>query len=390
MSKISFINTPKQKIIFGQGAINSLQEEINGKKVVIITDNGVMESLGFLGKLINILQSADCSISVFQGIKTEPDIATVEKVKNFMIKEKPEVIIGLGGGSCLDAAKIGWAWYEHPMLEFDQLIKEKKLPNMRNTARYITIPTTSGTGSEVNPHVVVTDYRGSTPRKMGITHEEQIPDIAILDPLLTSTMSPALTASTGIDALSHALESYSRKETNDFIDAFSLHAIKLIFEYLPRAYKDGNDIEARSKMQNASALAGLAIGNSGAGIMHAMAHALGAEFGIPHGIAISLFMLDVIKFNCNYAPEKYLKIAESLGLKSDITTLVDKFKELLTGLKMPRTIREAGVSFDENKHLERVDRYVELTMADEGTEANIRPTGVNDIKNFFVKLIKVK
>ena len=242
MSKISFINTPKQKIIFGQGAINSLQKEINGNKVVIITDNGVMESLGFLGKLIDILQSADCSISVFQGIRTEPDIATVEKVKNFMVKEKPDVIIGLGGGSCLDAAKIGWAWYEHPLFEFDQLIKEKKLPNMRNTAYYITIPTTSGTGSEVNPHVVITDYRGRTPRKMGITHEEQIPDIAILDPLLTSTMSPALTASTGIDALSHALESYSRKETNDFIDAFSLHAIKLIFEYLPRAYKDGNDI----------------------------------------------------------------------------------------------------------------------------------------------------
>ncbi|MHB8277699.1 MAG: iron-containing alcohol dehydrogenase [Candidatus Humimicrobiaceae bacterium] len=390
ITQLSYIQTPRQKIVFGTGALSSLKE-IKAKKAVIVTDNGIMESLGFLEKTVRLLKLAGCSAAVFQGIRTEPDIATVEKVKNFIIKEKPDVIIGLGGGSCLDAGKVGWIWYEHPNFNFDQLINEAKLPDLRKKAYYIAIPTTSGTGSEVTPYAVVSDHRQTPYRKVGISHKEEIPDIAILDPLLPSTMPPSITASTGIDALSHALECIGCKNTNDFTDAFALYAIDLIFKYLPKAYNNGGDIEARSKMHSASCLAGMAIANGGAGIMHSLGQILGAEYGISHGVSVGLFMLDVIKFNSKVAAERYLKIAKNIGFKADepeegVKFLLEEIEKLMNMINIPMTIKELKIEVNKENYFKSLDQYAEAAMKDGGTPANIRKATPSDLKELFIKV----
>ena len=390
VTQINYIQTPRQKIVFGTGALSSLKE-IKAKKAVIVTDNGIMESLGFLEKIVRLLKLAGCSAEIFQGVEPDPTIEIIEKVKDFILEENPDVIIGLGGGSSLDAGKAGWIWYEHPNLSFDQLINEKKLPNFRNKAYYIAIPTTSGTGSEVTPYAVVSDHRQKPYLKVGICHKEEIPDIAILDPVLTSTMPPSITASTGIDALSHALECIGCKNTNDFTDAFSLHAINLIFKYLPKAYSNGRDIEARSKMQNASCLAGMAIANGGVGIMHSLGQTLGAEYGISHGVSVGLFMIDVIKFNSKVAAERYLKIAKIIGFKYDepeegVKFLLEEIKKLMNRINIPIAIKELTIKINKKNYFKCLDQYVEAAMKDGSTPVNIRKVTPSDLKELFIKV----
>jgi len=390
VTELSYIQTPRQKIIFGTGAINSLKE-INANKAVIVTDNGIMDSLGFLEKIVRLLKLAGCSVAVFQGVDPDPTIEIIERVRDFILEENPDVIIGLGGGSSLDAGKVGWIWYEHPNFNFDQLINEAKLPDLRKKAYYIAIPTTSGTGSEVTPYAVVSDHRQTPYRKVGITHKEEIPDIAILDPLLPSTMPPPITASTGIDALSHALECIACKNTNDFTDAFALYAIDLIFKYLPKAYSNGSDIEARSKMHSASCLAGMAIANGGAGIMHSLGQILGAEYGISHGVSVGLFMLDVIKFNSKVAAERYLKIAKNIGFKADepeegVEFLLEEIKKLMNMVNIPKTIKELKIEINKENYFKSLDQYADAAMKDGGTPANIRKATSSDLKELFIKV----
>jgi len=390
VTELNYIQIPRQKIIFGTGAINSLKE-INANKAVIVTDNGIMDSLGFLEKIVRLLKLAGCSVAVFQGVDPDPTIEIIERVRDFILEENPDVIIGLGGGSSLDAGKVGWIWYEHPNFNFDQLINEAKLPDLRKKAYYIAIPTTSGTGSEVTPYAVVSDHRQTPYRKVGITHKEEIPDIAILDPLLPSTMPPPITASTGIDALSHALECIACKNTNDFTDAFALYAIDLIFKYLPKAYSNGSDIEARSKMHSASCLAGMAIANGGAGIMHSMGQILGAEYGISHGVSVGLFMLDVIKFNSKVAAERYLKIAKNIGFKADepeegVEFLLEEIKKLMNMVNIPKTIKELKIEINKENYFKSLDQYAEAAMKDGGTPANIRKATSSDLKELFIKV----
>jgi alcohol dehydrogenase class IV len=390
VTELSYIQTPRQKIIFGTGAINSLKE-INANKAVIVTDNGIMESLGFLEKIVRLLKLAGCSVAVFQGVEPDPTIEIIERVRDFILEENPDVIIGLGGGSSLDAGKVGWIWYEHPNFSFDQLINEAKLPDLRKKAYFIAIPTTSGTGSEVTPYAVVSDHRQTPYRKVGITHKEEIPDIAILDPLLPSTMPPLITASTGIDALSHALECIACKNTNDFTDAFALYAIDLIFKYLTKAYSNGSDIEARSKMHSASCLAGMAIANGGAGIMHSLGQILGAEYGISHGVSVGLFMLDVIKFNSKVAAERYLKIAKNIGFKADepeegVEFLLEEIKKLMNMVNIPKTIKELKIEINKENYFKSLDQYADAAMKDGGTPANIRKTSLSDLKELFIKV----
>jgi alcohol dehydrogenase class IV len=390
VTELNYIQIPRQKIIFGTGAINSLKE-INANKAVIVTDNGIMDSLGFLEKIVRLLKLAGCSVAVFQGVDPDPTIEIIERVRDFILEENPDVIIGLGGGSSLDAGKVGWIWYEHPNFNFDQLINEAKLPDLRKKAYYIAIPTTSGTGSEVTPYAVVSDHRQTPYRKVGITHKEEIPDIAILDPLLPSTMPPPITASTGIDALSHALECIACKNTNDFTDAFALYAIDLIFKYLPKAYSNGSDIEARSKMHSASCLAGMAIANGGAGIMHSLGQILGAEYGISHGVSVGLFMLDVIKFNSKVAAERYLKIAKNIGFKTDepeegVEFLLEEIKKLMNMVNIPKTIKELKIEINKENYFKSLDQYADAAMKDGGTPANIRKATSSDLKELFIKV----
>jgi alcohol dehydrogenase class IV len=390
VTELNYIQIPRQKIIFGTGAINSLKE-INANKAVIVTDNGIMDSLGFLEKIVRLLKLAGCSVAVFQGVDPDPTIEIIERVRDFILEENPDVIIGLGGGSSLDAGKVGWIWYEHPNFNFDQLINEAKLPDLRKKAYYIAIPTTSGTGSEVTPYAVVSDHRQTPYRKVGITHKEEIPDIAILDPLLPSTMPPPITASTGIDALSHALECIACKNTNDFTDAFALYAIDLIFKYLPKAYSNGSDIEARSKMHSASCLAGMAIANGGAGIMHSLGQILGAEYGISHGVSVGLFMLDVIKFNSKVAAERYLKIAKNIGFKADepeegVEFLLEEIKKLMNMVNIPKTIKELKIEINKENYFKSLDQYADAAMKDGGTPANIRKATSSDLKELFIKV----
>jgi len=392
VTHLTYIQTPREKIIFGIGALNSLQE-IKANKAVIVTDNGIMESLGFLEKVIKLLKTAGCSVAVFQGVDPDPTIKIIEKVRDFLLKENPDVIVGLGGGSSLDAGKVGWVWYEYPYFSFDQLRNEPRLPDLRKKAYYIAIPTTSGTGSEVTPYALVSDHRQTPYRKVGVTHKEEIPDIAILDPLLPSTMPPQITANTGIDALSHALECIACNKTNDFTDALAIHVIDLIFKYLPKAYVNGSDIEARSKMHSASCLAGMAIANGGAGIMHSLGQVLGAEYGISHGVSVGLFMIDVIKFNSKVAPERYLKIAKNIGFKGiefeeGLEFLLKEIKKLMNIINFSQTIKELKIEINKENYFKSLDQYAEAAMKDRGTPGNIRKTSLSDLKELLIKVFE--
>jgi alcohol dehydrogenase class IV len=263
-----------------------------------------------------------------------------------MAEFEPDWVIGLGGGSCIDAAKASWLLYERPDVDpaainpFDHF-------GLRAKARLIAIPTTSGTGAEVTMATVLTDTNEQ--RKLGLGSYEIIPDIAIIDPIFVAGLPPQITADTGMDALTHAIEGFSSAYRNDFTDGLCLKAIQLIFSYLPRAYVDGSDAEAREHMHNAATVAGLGFGNSMAALAHAMGHSLGAVFHTPHGRAVSLFLPYTIEFTAKNGEDRYADIARFLGLPAQdgvegAASLVAAVFELMKKLDQPTFIRELGIS----------------------------------------------
>ncbi len=238
----------------------------------------------------------------------------VQRCAAALAQHQPDWIIGLGGGSCMDAAKAAWLLYENPGIEpasvnpFDQY-------TLREKAKLIAIPTTSGTGSEATWYAVLTDTVEQ--RKVGVGTRGMLPDYAIIDPVMVMSLPPSITADTGLDALTQSIESYQSTWRNDFSDALCLHAVRLIFEYLPRAYADGSDREAREHMHNAATIGGIGFGNSQATLAHCMGHALGALFHVPHGRAVALFLPYTIEFTANGGGSRYADIARALGLPAD-------------------------------------------------------------------------
>ncbi|HHD2753575.1 TPA: 1-propanol dehydrogenase PduQ [Clostridium perfringens] len=370
----------KTEILFGEGALDYLKE-LKNKKVFIVTDPFMVKS-GTIEKLTNNLKESE--VCVFSEIVPDPPIELVVSGIEMLKEFNPDVVIALGGGSAIDATKA--------IIDFS-----KKLVKL-NEMKFIAIPTTSGTGSEVTSFSVITDNQKGV--KYPLVSDELLPDIAILDPELVRTVPNFITADTGMDVLTHALEAYVSKNATDFSDALAEKAATLVFKYLLKAYKDGNDIEAREKMHNASCLAGLAFNEASLGVNHGIAHVLGGKFHVPHGRTNSILLPHIIEYNADItgynsrefseAAEKYARIAKIVGLQGSNTrglvkNLINEIKKMQKTMNMPTTLRECKVDIDEVNRLE--EEVAKLALKDACTETNPR---IPDEKDIILILNKIK
>jgi len=383
---MSQFTTPRI-IAYGQNALEYL-ETVEGKRALIVTDK-IVYKLGFVEKVANHLKEAGLEVKVFDEVESEPSFETLIKGAEFARKYGPDWFIGLGGGSCMDAAKRIWVLYERPDIDVRTMPTPLEKLGLRKKARLICIPTTSGTGSEATWGMIITDVKEK--KKMEFASQDVVPDIAILDPELPASMPPSLTADTGLDALTHAIEAYISQWKNDFSDILAIGATQMIFEYLPRVYRNPKDKEAREKMHYAATMAGLAMSNSTACIAHAMGHSFGALFHIPHGRAVGVFHPYTIQYNAKEVMEKYAKIARAIGIeaKTDeeaVEKLVEAVKRLMKEIGEPVSVKEIGISWkDYEKNLDNLAKKARESGA---TFVNPRVLEEKDYRKLFIYAFK--
>lgn len=404
--KMQWFKVP-ERIYFESGSIQYLTKMPNVNRVVIVCDPAMSE-LGYLDKVMYHLQkrSGQVYTDVFSEVEPDPSFETVIKGYRLMKQFRPDTIIALGGGSAIDAAKAMWLFYEHPDVEFEFLklkfldIRKRtyKYPKMGRKARLVAVPTTSGTGSEVTAFAVITDKGEDI--KYPLADYELTPDVAIIDFDFVLSVPPAVTADTGLDVLTHAIEAYVSVMASDYTDALALKAVELVFNYLPRAFKNGSDMEAREKMHNASCIAGMAFTNAFLGINHSLAHKLGGEFHIPHGRANAVLLPYVIRYNSQsptkfaswpkyehfVAPEKYCQIARYLGLQAaepvqGVDSLIAATRNLLSALKIPLTIAECGIG--EKEFNEKISLLAEKAFEDQCTVSNPRMPLIAELRGIY-------
>jgi len=330
-------------IVFGDDALEHLRQT-QGKRALIITDRNMVE-LGFVGRVGNELTKAGLEYHVFDEVEPDPSMQTIKHGAQVALDYQPDWLIGLGGGSAMDAAKGIWVLYARPDMEPDAISPSEVL-NLRQKAHLIAIPTTSGTGAEATWMIVVTDAEGQ--RKIGVGSRETMPDIAILDTSLVLGLPLQITGDTGMDALTHAIEGYTSDWRSDFTDAPALIAVKLIFKYLPRAYRNGSDVKARLHMMHAATLASMSFGNAMAGLAHSMGHALGGLFHTPHGRAVGLFLPYTMEYLAEAAATPYADIARFIGVSngSDLEVtraLIARVRSLAKSVGQPLSLRKAGI-----------------------------------------------
>ncbi|MGB3905277.1 MAG: iron-containing alcohol dehydrogenase [Anaerolineae bacterium] len=370
------------KIVFGEGALAHL-EQIEGRRAFVVTDKNLVE-LGFVQTARDHLGQAGLESAVFSQVEPDPSLETVVRGAEAMTEFQPDWIVGLGGGSCMDAAKAMWVLYERPDVK-PEAINPLETLGLRQKARLITIPSTAGTGAEVTWMIVLTDTEDD--RKLGLGSRENLADVAIVDPSLSRGMPPRLTGDTGLDALTHAVEGYASSWANDFSDGLCLHAADLIFRYLPRAYEEGGDGEAREKMANAATLAGLGFGNSMAGLAHSMAHALGGVFHTPHGRAVGLFLPYTMEYAARENPSRYAEIARYLGLPSasdaeGAGSLARSMRELLERLEHPLSLKDMGIEREALE--ERMDKLIENAENEASTVVHPRVPTAEELERLFL------
>jgi alcohol dehydrogenase class IV len=339
-----FFNSPK--IIFGEDALSWLGQ-FPGRKAYIVTDRNI-EALGFVGLAKNLLASKGVEIQVFDDVEPDPCLQTVKRCAERMNQFSPDWVIGFGGGSSLDVAKAAWFLYERPDIELEAINPMEEF-GLRAKARFLTISTTSGTGAEVSWGFALANPAEQC--KVVRVSPELVPDIAIVDPKLVMGLSPQMTADTGMDVLTHAIEGYVNSFNNDFADGLCLKAIQLVFDYLPRAYKNGSDANAREHMHNAATIAGLGFSNTAIILGHALGHALSGIFHTIHGRTVGMFLPFTIEYIGRTAGERYTEIAYFLHLPSSslqegVSSLVKAVRNLQQELCQPTSIAQLGISED--------------------------------------------
>lgn len=373
--------TIPRDLYFGEDALAHLKE-INGKKAMIIIGSERLVKDGTAPKAQEYLAEAGIESKFFIGVENDPSVATVMKGTEIMNEFQPDIIIGIGGGSPIDAAKAMWIFYEHPNFTFKEAAKPFNLPELRNKAKFIAVPTTSGTATEVTSFSVITDH--NTGIKYPIADYNITPDVAIVDTNLVQTMSPVLVANTGMDALTHAFEAYVSKMKSPFTDALAIKSIEMVADNLVKSYN--KDDQARKDMHIAQNLAGMAFSNAILGIVHSMAHKTGKIFNIPHGLANAIYLSSAIEFNAKTAGKDYAEIAKRIGLSGNteaelVESLVNLVKELREQMNMPHTLKEFGISEEEFKA--NLDEISATSVADPCTGTNPREITVEEMKKLF-------
>ncbi|MCT4618763.1 MAG: iron-containing alcohol dehydrogenase [Marinisporobacter sp.] len=372
---LKWFRVPKD-IVFGDGTLAYLST-LEGKKAILVTGGSSMKRHGFLDEAKKQLEKAGMEVAIFDGVEPNPSVETVEKGAKAMIDFEPDWVVSIGGGSALDAAKIMWAFYEHPELKFEDIIEPGSLPKLRNKAKFVAIPSTSGTASEITAFSVITDTKKHI--KYPIVSYEITPDVAILDPQLPSKMPPHITANTGMDVLAHAIEAYVSTSATSFTDPLAMEAISLVFDKLPIVYNDGANIEARKDMHNASTLAGMAFTNASLGLVHSLAHKIGGEFGITHGLTNAILMPYIVQYN-RKATNKVDEIEKKLGIE-DLPTAI---KKLNTKLNIPLTLKDVNeVEISEEKFLEVLERMSKNAFEDPCTLTNPRNSSPEDVAMIY-------
>ncbi len=389
-------------------ALDELKTVMGKKRAFIVTDTFLYEN-GYTKPITDKLDEMGIAHTTFFDVQPDPTLANATAGAEQMRSFKPDTIIALGGGSAMDAAKIMWVMYEHPEVDFMDMamrfidIRKRvyTFPKMGEKAYFIAVPTSAGTGSEVTPFAVITDEQ--TGVKYPLADYELLPNMAIIDTDFHMSAPKGLTAASGIDAVTHALEAYAAMLATDYTDGLALKALKIIFEYLPRAYENGlTDVEAREKMANAATIAGMAFANAFLGVCHSMAHKLGAFHHLPHGVANALMIEEVLRFNASEAPTKmgtfsqydhphtlarYAEVADYLGVKGNtneekLEALINAINELKAKVGIKETIADYGI--DEKVFLETLDEMTEQAFDDQCTGANPRYPLMSEIKQMYL------
>lgn len=389
-------------------ALDELKTVMGKKRAFIVTDTFLYQN-GYTKAITNKLDEMGIEHMTFFNVAPDPTLASAKEGAAIMTSFQPDTIIALGGGSAMDAAKIMWVLYEHPEADFMDMamrfidIRKRvyTFPKMGEKAYFVAIPTSAGTGSEVTPFAVITDEQSGV--KYPLADYELLPDMAVIDTDFHMSAPKGLTAASGIDAVTHALEAYASMLATDYTDGLAKQALQTIFKYLPRAYENGQtDIEAREKMANAATMAGMAFANAFLGVCHSMAHKLGAFHHLPHGVANALMIEEVLRFNASEAPAKmgtfsqydhphtlarYAEIADCLGISGNtneekLEGLINAVNELKAKVGIKATIQDYGI--DENVFLEKLDEMTEQAFDDQCTGANPRYPLMSEIKQMYL------
>ncbi|OPX47749.1 iron-containing alcohol dehydrogenase [Clostridium thermobutyricum] len=342
--------TLPRDLYHGKGSLEVLKS-IKGKKAFVVVGGGSMKRFGFLDKVESYLKEAGIEVEIFEGVEPDPSVETVMKGAEAMRKFHPDWIVAMGGGSPIDAAKAMWIFYEYPDFTFEKAVVPFGLPELRQKAKFIAIPSTSGTATEVTAFSVITNYTEKI--KYPLADFNLTPDIAIVDPDLAQTMPKKLVAHTGMDALTHGIEAYTASLRSNFSDPLAAKGIKMVVENLLKSFE--GDEKAREEMHDAQCLVGMAFSNALLGIVHSMAHKTGAVFHIPHGCANAIFLPYVIKYNRKNCEDRYADIARMLKLEgntdSELTdSLINLINEMNTKLEIPHTMKEYGIEEEDFKN----------------------------------------
>ena len=365
--------TLPRDLYHGKGALDALKD-LDGKRAIVVVGGGSMKRFGFLDKVEANLKAAGMEVSLFEGVEPDPSVETVMKGAEAMRQFQPDWIVAIGGGSPIDAAKAMWAFYEYPETTFEQLITPFSFPKLRTKARFCAIPSTSGTATEVTAFSVITDYAKGI--KYPLADFNITPDVAIIDPALAETMPASLTAHTGMDALTHAIEAYVSTLHTVFTDPLALEAIHIVAKDLLKSYH--GDMACREEMHYGQCLAGMAFSNALLGIVHSMAHKTGAAYSgghIVHGCANAMYLPKVIAYNAKEpeAEKRYGEIAAFLGLEPTSKALIAHITAMNEKLDIPACIRDyEGGIIDEKEFLDKLPQVAELAVGDACTGSNPR------------------
>lgn len=389
--------TLPRDLYHGKGSLEELKS-LTGKRAIVVVGGGSMKRNGFLDKAVDYLKEAGMEVQLFENVEPDPSVDTVMRGAKAMAEFKPDWIVAMGGGSPIDAAKAMWVFYEYPDTSFEDLITPFSFPTLRTKAKFCAIPSTSGTATEVTAFSVITDYEKGI--KYPLADFNITPDVAIVDPALAETMPQKLTAHTGMDAMTHAIEAYVSTLHCDYTDPLALHAIKLIHNNLKKSY-DG-DMIARDTMHNAQCLAGMAFSNALLGIVHSMAHKTGAAFSgghIIHGCANAIYLPKVIKYNSKNeeAAERYAEIARFIDLKGETTeelvdALIAELRSMNDQLNIPQAIKNYGPGgvkadesiIDEKEFMDKLSETAKNAIADACTGSNPRIPTQEEMEKLLV------